>query len=141
MYRYISRESCSQFDSLPLTSLTIPHPRTGSDYDVFHFIGHGGIPNEIGEMTLAFKAKKAARGAARGDAAEGGGSRSGARESGRPGDGEASLCTHDTIVRMLRSAAKERSLKVAVLMACNTRAIATQTPTPRASPPPRPWQG
>jgi hypothetical protein len=104
--------------------LTIPHPRTGSDYDVFHFIGHGGIPNEIGEMTLAFKAKKAARGAARGDAAEGGGSRSGARESGRPGDGEASLCTHDTIVRMLRSAAKERSLKVAVLMACNTRAIA-----------------
>ena len=24
MYRYISRESCSQFDSLPLTSLTIP---------------------------------------------------------------------------------------------------------------------
>jgi hypothetical protein len=23
MYRYISRESCSQFDSLPLTSLTI----------------------------------------------------------------------------------------------------------------------
>ena len=25
MYRYISRESCSQFDSLPLTSLTISH--------------------------------------------------------------------------------------------------------------------
>ena len=24
MYRYILRESCSQFDSLPLTSLTIP---------------------------------------------------------------------------------------------------------------------
>ena len=24
MYRYISRESCLQFDSLPLTSLTIP---------------------------------------------------------------------------------------------------------------------
>ena len=24
MYRYIFRESCSQFDSLPLTSLTIP---------------------------------------------------------------------------------------------------------------------
>ena len=26
MYRYILRESCSQFDSLPLTSLTISHP-------------------------------------------------------------------------------------------------------------------
>ena len=26
MYRYISRESCSQFDSLPLTSLTPPPP-------------------------------------------------------------------------------------------------------------------
>ena len=27
MYRYILRESCSQFDSLPLTSLTIPPTR------------------------------------------------------------------------------------------------------------------
>jgi hypothetical protein len=27
MYRYISRESCSQFDSLPLTSLTLPITR------------------------------------------------------------------------------------------------------------------
>jgi hypothetical protein len=28
MYRYILRESCSQFDSLPLTSLTIEEPHT-----------------------------------------------------------------------------------------------------------------
>ena len=36
MYRYILRESCSQFDSLPLTSLTIPlDPRSG-DRDVRH---------------------------------------------------------------------------------------------------------
>ena len=28
MYRYISRESCSQFDSLPLTSLTISRRRS-----------------------------------------------------------------------------------------------------------------
>ena len=31
MYRYISRESCSQFDSLPLTSLTIPVLLDGED--------------------------------------------------------------------------------------------------------------
>jgi hypothetical protein len=29
MYRYILRESCSQFDSLPLTSLTIFLTRLG----------------------------------------------------------------------------------------------------------------
>jgi hypothetical protein len=28
MYRYISHESCSQFDSLPLTYLTYPNPKT-----------------------------------------------------------------------------------------------------------------
>ena len=30
IYRYIPRESCSQFDSLPLTSLTIPQARYGA---------------------------------------------------------------------------------------------------------------
>jgi hypothetical protein len=30
IYRYIGRESCSQFDSLPLTSLTIPQGRGGA---------------------------------------------------------------------------------------------------------------
>ena len=31
MYRYISRESCSQFDSLPLTSLTVMHLQVDTD--------------------------------------------------------------------------------------------------------------
>ena len=35
MYRYILRESCSQFDSLPLTSLTIPLDQVAATFSVY----------------------------------------------------------------------------------------------------------
>ena len=57
MYRYIVRESCSQFDSLPLTSLTIKsalmtstlHPRWRRSLN--HRGGHGSTPRKSRRST------------------------------------------------------------------------------------------
>ena len=74
-----------------------------SNYNIFHFIGHGGIANNSGELTLVFGEKLRPRGAAK--------------------HFDEKLCTHDMIVRMVKSAAK-RVLNLVVLMACNTESIA-----------------
>ena len=50
MYRYISRESCSQFDSLPLTSLTISKdPIDAADSDDSDASQQFGIPSDVEE--------------------------------------------------------------------------------------------
>ena len=70
MYRYILRESCSQFDSLPLTSLTIPHSTrlsyTSFEYSdvkatdagvTFTVKNSGAVPGaEVAQLYLGFPA-------------------------------------------------------------------------------------
>jgi hypothetical protein len=54
MYRYISRESCSQFDSLPLTSLTISGTLRTWGWGDRGQLGHGGTMNEAVPQVVRF---------------------------------------------------------------------------------------
>ena len=76
MYRYIVRESCSQFDSLPLTSLTISPRRRGGG-DAARRGARGGVPRKgaehgDGSLRRGLRTAAARRDA---DAARGGGGR------------------------------------------------------------------